>query len=66
VEPRRRIPLAGEAIHPDPIADEKMVERPVHRLEEGAVIGAILGIGELRRSSVEPRIGPGIGTLRTS
>ena len=48
IEPRRRLALAGETLHPDAVGDEQMVERAVNRFEEGTPIGAIIGIAELR------------------
>ncbi len=47
VEPRRSFALAGQALHPDAIADQKVIERAVHRAEKGAVVGAVLGIGSV-------------------
>ena len=60
VETRRCVALAGQALHPNAVADQKMIKRAMHRLEEGAMISAILRVGQLRRGRIEPRIGPAI------
>jgi hypothetical protein len=41
-----------------------MIQGAVHRLEEGAAIGAILFDAELRRRVVKPVIGPGVVMIR--
>jgi hypothetical protein len=46
VQARRDFTLAGEAPHPDTIADQKMIERAVQRLEENTTIGTIVGIAD--------------------
>lgn len=60
VEPLRGLPFAREATHPDPIGRQQVIEGAMHRLEEGAAIGAIVGIGELGRRIIEPSVGPGV------
>jgi len=35
----RRIALPGQALHPDAVPDQEMIERAMHRLEEGAMTG---------------------------
>ena len=60
IETRGRLALAGEALHPDAVADQEMVERAVHRFEEGAAVGAVLGIGQFARPRLEPLVRPGI------
>ena len=45
VEARRLFARAGEAPHPDAVADQQMIERAVQRLEEGAAVGAVVGVG---------------------
>ena len=52
--------LPGEAAHPDAVGDEEVVQRPVHRLEERAAIGPVVGVGERRRGIVEPAVRPGV------
>ena len=54
------VALAGEALHPDAVGGQQVIERAVHRLEEGALVGAVLGIGEVGRRLVQPPVGPGI------
>jgi len=54
----RRAALPGEALHPDAVADQDVIQRGVQRAEEGAAIGAIIGIGQLRRGIVEPPVDP--------
>src|SRR5712664_2926216 len=44
VQPVRRLALAGEALHPDAVRGQQVVQRAVHRFEEGALVGAVLGI----------------------
>ena len=52
--------LAGEALHPDAVGDEQMIERAVHALEEGADIAAIVDLGKRERRLVQARVGPAI------
>src|SRR5262245_15057126 len=44
VQARRDFTLAGEPLHPDTIADKKMIEGAVQRLEENTTIGTVVGI----------------------
>ena len=44
VEPFRRLALAGEPLHPDIVGRQQVIERAVHRLEECAAIGTVIGI----------------------
>src|SRR5882724_3864627 len=60
IEPLRLLAFAGEAMHPDAVAEQQMVQRAVQRAEEGAAIGAIVGIPDLRRRLVEPLVDPGV------
>src|SRR5262249_32149719 len=60
IEALRRLALAGEALHPDAIGRQQMVERAVHGFEERAPVGAVLGVAELGRGLVEPLVGPGV------
>jgi hypothetical protein len=60
IQPVRRLALAGEALHPDPVGREQMIERAVDRFEERAAIGAIVLGTKPRRRIVQPRVGPGI------
>ena len=60
VEARWCLTLAGEASHPDTIADEQMVERAVQRFKENTAVGAVVSIGNLCRSLVEPFVAPGV------
>ena len=48
VEAWRQFALAGEAPHPDAVADQQMIERAVQRLEEGAAVGAVIGVATRR------------------
>ena len=56
VEPVRALARAGEAAHPDAVGDEEVVQRAVHRLEERAAIGPVVGVRERRRGIVEPAV----------
>src|SRR5260370_26913760 len=58
IERRRLAALAGEAMHPDTVAKQEMIQRSVQRSEKGAAIGAIVGIGDARRRLVEAVIDP--------
>jgi hypothetical protein len=58
VELRRRLALAGEAAHPDPIGHQEMFERAVHGFEEGAAVGAIIGVGQSRGCVVDSTVRP--------
>ena len=66
VETRMRGALAGEAAHPDLVGDEHMIERAVHRAEEGAALGTIVDVGNGSRMRVEPPVRPFIVARRTS
>ena len=57
-EALRRITRAGEAAHPDPVADQDVVQRAVQRAEEGAAIGAVVFVGQPGRGIVEALVGP--------
>ena len=46
VQRGRRVALAGEALHPDAVGDQQMVERAHHRFEEGAGIAPELFLVE--------------------
>src|SRR5262249_53644515 len=52
--------LAGEAMHPDAVADQQMVQGAVQRAEERAAVPAILGVGNARGGGVEPLVDPGV------
>ena len=54
------VAVAREAVHPDAVGDEDMVERALHRGEEGVDVAAELLRRELGGRAVEPGIGPGI------
>ena len=58
VEPRRRRSLAGGTMHPHPVANEQMVERAVHRAEEGAIVGAEVCVIKAGCRIVQPAVGP--------
>ena len=60
VEPRGMLAAAGEAAHPDAVGEQQVIERAVHRLEERAAVGAIVGVGKPRGRVVEALIGPRI------
>jgi len=60
IERGRRRTLAGEAVHPDAIPREKVVQRSVHRAEEGAMVRAVICIEEYGGRAIQPFIGPGI------
>src|SRR5690242_5188402 len=60
VELPRLLALAGEPVHPDPVADEKMVQRAVQRPEEGAAVASVFGIGNAGSRVVEPLVDPGV------
>ena len=60
VEALRHIALAGEALHPDAVADQQVVERAVQRLEEGAAVGAVVGVGQRGGGVIEPLVAPGV------
>ena len=60
IEARRGFALAGEAPHPDAVADQQMVEGTMQRFKEGAAIGAIVGIRDLRGRVIEALVAPGI------
>ena len=55
VQRGRRVALAGEALHPDAVGHEYVVQRAAHRLEEGAGVAAELFLAsappQLRRSA---------------
>ena len=53
-------PAAGEAAHPDAVGDEHVVERAVQRTEEGAAVGAIVGVGQGSRCFVDTLVGPAV------
>src|ERR1051326_7179354 len=50
--------LAGEAMHPDAVAQQQMIERAVERAEERAAVAPILGVGNARRGIIEPLVDP--------
>ena len=52
--------MAGEAPHPDAIADQKMIESAVQRFEEGASVSAIVGLRNLSGGVIEALIAPGV------
>ena len=60
VELLRLVAFAGEAMHPDAVAEQQVVERPVQRAEEGAAVGAVVGVRDLRRRAVQPLVHPGV------
>src|SRR5665811_2200486 len=60
IKARRQFALAGKAPHPDAVADQQVIERAVHRLEEGAAVGAIVGVGQLGGGGIEPLVAPGV------
>jgi hypothetical protein len=45
IEPGGSVALAGQALHPDPVADQEMVERAMDRLEEGTVVARYAASG---------------------
>src|SRR6476660_9533188 len=51
--------FAGEAPHPDAIADQKVVEGTLQRFKEDAAIGAIVGIRDLSGRRIEALVAPG-------
>ena len=60
VQPVRCVALAGKALHPDPVGDDEVVQRPVQRSEEGAARAAIGFVRQRPRRLVNPLIGPAI------
>lgn len=60
VEPRGRVALLGEPLHPDPVGHEEVVERSMQRTEEGALVLPVLRLGEFGYGSVEQPVGPAI------
>ena len=60
VQALRHLALAGEACHPDAVADQQVVEGAVQRLEEGAAVGPVGGLAHLRRRVIEPFVAPGV------
>src|SRR5471030_536148 len=60
VELGRLLAFAGEAMHPDAIAKEEMVEGTVQREEEGAEIGAVFAVRKTRRCVVEALVDPAV------
>jgi hypothetical protein len=55
-----QLALSGEALHPDAVADQQMVEGAMQRLEEGAAVGAVVCIAYLDHGVIEPLVAPGI------
>lgn len=60
VEPVRRIALAGEALHPDTIRREKVIQRAVDRFEKSTAISLVLCLVETSGNVIEPAICPRI------
>jgi len=58
VEIAKNCTLASEALQPDAVAEEKMVQRPMQRAEEGAAIGTVIAFGQRPRRVIEPPIDP--------
>src|SRR6185369_17173780 len=54
----RLLAFPGESMHPDAIAEQKMIQRAVQRTKECATISAVLGIRDLRGGVIEPNICP--------
>jgi hypothetical protein len=62
IEPVLRLALAGDALKPDAVGDQQMIERAMHRAEEGAAVGAIVRVIERGRGLVEAPVSPLIVT----
>jgi hypothetical protein len=60
VQPVRVIAFAGEALQPDPVGDEQVVERAVETRKEYAERTPVSFLVERQRGRVEPRIGPAV------
>ena len=60
IELAGRLALAGEALHPDPVAHEQMIEGAVQRAEEGPVVGAVVAVGQQGGRAIEPPVHPGV------
>ena len=53
-----RSALAGEALHPDAVGHEQMVERPGHRFEERPYILVSLFLRQFARDGIDEVVGP--------
>jgi hypothetical protein len=60
VQARRLLAHAGEPLHPDPVADQQMVQGSMQRFEIGAAVGAVIGVGEEGGCVIEPLVAPGV------
>jgi len=58
VEAVRVIAFAGEALEPNAVGEQQMIERAVHALEEGADVAAVILFAQRKRRLVKPRVGP--------
>ena len=60
IEAFRGFAGAGEAPHPDTVADQQVVQGSVQRFEEGAAVGAVIGVAERARRVIKSLVAPGI------
>ena len=56
----RQLALAGEALHPDAVSDQQVVEGAMQGLEESAAVGAIVSIRHLGGGIIEPFVAPSV------
>ena len=56
----RQLALAGEALHPDAVSDQQVVEGAMQGLEESAAVGAIVSVRHLGGGIIEPFVAPSV------
>ena len=60
VEPSRMFAGAGQALQPDAIGQQQMIQRAVQAAEENAGGPAVLFLGDCEGGAVDPKVGPAI------
>src|SRR5215510_11782276 len=60
VKPVGMVALACEALQPNPVCQQQMVQRPVQALEERPNVAPVVGIPERQGGLIQPRVGPTI------